>query len=120
MTTNAKLVAIAAFALSAAAAAHAEPVRPEAGRQLFTLEYRYDPAKSPEANYNAFRHMAERQCVAPGLRPIQTMVQERACVTGIMDRFVETLGRAEVAAIHAARTGRAPATAPARDFAARG
>jgi hypothetical protein len=48
------------------------------------------------------------------------MVQERACVTGIMDRFVETLGRAEVAAIHAVRTGRAPAAAPARDFAARG
>jgi hypothetical protein len=64
--------------------------------------------------------MGERQCVTQGLRPLQTMVQERACVTGIMDRFVEILGRAEIAAVHAARTGRAPAAAPVRDFAARG
>ena len=119
MTTHTtKLITIAALAIAAAGAAHAEPG--QAGRQIFTLEYRYDAAKSPEANYGAFRHMAERQCISPGLRPIEIMVRERACVTGIMDRFVETLGRAEVAAIHAARTGRAPAAAPARDFAARG
>jgi hypothetical protein len=117
---NAKLVAITTFALVSAAAAHAEPVRPEPGRQVFTLEYRYDAAKSPEANYDAFRHMAQRRCDSPGLRPIQTLMRERACVTGIMDRFVETLGRAEIAAVHAARTGRAPAAAPVRDFAARG
>jgi hypothetical protein len=115
-----KLIAIAILATATVATAHAEPVRPEAGGQLFTLEYRYDAAKSPEANYDAFRHMAERQCVSPGVRPLQTMVRERACVTGIMDSFVQTLGRAEVAAIHAARTRRAPAAAPARDFAARG
>ena len=115
-----RLVTIAALSLAASGMAHAEPGHGQAGRHTFTLEFRYDALKSPEANYDAFRHMAERQCVGPGLRPLQTMVLERACVTQIMDRFVETLGRAEVAAVHAARTGRALTTAPARDFAARG
>jgi hypothetical protein len=113
-----KLITVAALAIAAIGAAHADPARGQAGRQLFTLEFRYEAQKSPEANYDAFRHMAEHTCITPGPRPIQTMVQERACVTEIMDRFVETLGRAEIAAVHAARTGR-PA-APARDFASRG
>jgi hypothetical protein len=113
-----KLIALSTLALAAASVAHAEPGRP--GSQVFKLEFRYDAARSAEANYDAFRRMAERKCVTPGLRPIQIIVQERACVAEVMDRFVETLGRGEVAAVHAARTGRTPAADPARDFASRG
>lgn len=116
MTT--RLAALTVLVLAAAGAANAEPVK--AGREVYTLEYRYDAARSPEANYNAFRNMAEKTCETPGLRPIQTIVQERACVLDIVDNFVAALGRSEVAAIHAARTGRSPAAQPARDFASRG
>jgi hypothetical protein len=115
-----KLIALSTLALAAAGVANAEPGRPSAGSQVFTLEFRYDATRSPEANYDAFRRMVERKCVTPGLRPIQTIVRERACVAEVMDRFVQALGRAEIAAVHAARTGRTPAADPARDFASRG
>jgi hypothetical protein len=119
-STTIKLIALSTLALVAAGAANAEPGRPSAGSQVFTLEFRYDARKSPEANYDTFRRMAERKCVTPGVRPIQTIVREHACIAEVMDRFVQTLGRAEVAAVHAARTGRTPAADPARDFASRG
>src|SRR5262245_21259797 len=118
VTAATKLAALAVLAVAGAGAAHAD--KAAQGRELFTLEYRYDAARSPEANYNAFRNLAERKCETQGVRPINTIVLERACVLKVMDRFVDTLGRAEVAAIHAARTGRTPAAIPARDFASRG
>lgn len=113
MTNSAKLTAAAAIAAALTGAASADQ-----GRTAYTLEFSYNPAATAEANYDAFRRLARRECETPGVRPLQQIRQERACVVEILDRFVETLGRPEVAALHAERTGRRPADM--RDYASRG
>ncbi|MDP3739752.1 MAG: hypothetical protein Q8R02_20360 [Hyphomonadaceae bacterium] len=113
-TTKLLTAATLAFALPAALAGAASA---EAGRTTYSIEFRYDPAVSADANYRAFENKAERECVTTGQRPLALVVQERACVADIMERLVVAMGNAQLARVHIERHGR---PAPMRDFASRG
>jgi hypothetical protein len=109
-TIRQALLLAAAAALSAPA--FAEP------QDTFSIVFKWDRRASAEANYNAFRRLAARECEGQGLRPLQVRLQERACTDDIMDRFVVEMGRADIAVLHTARTGRDPIGEI--DFASRG
>ena len=113
MTVSAKLAVTAIAASLACGVASAD-----APRHAYTIEFRYNPAATAETNYDAFRRLARRECESPGVHPLAQVRLERACVIEILDRFVETLGRPEVAALHAERTGHRPSDM--RDYASRG
>lgn len=106
-------LAAAVIAPVLAAPAFAEPQQ-----ATFSITFKWDRNASTEANYNAFRRLAQRECESPGRRPLALLAQERACTANILDRFVVQMGRNDVAALHTARTGRSPVAQI--DFASRG
>jgi len=97
----AALAVLGTTALAVSPRAASEP-----GRETFTLTFRYDAEKSPLDNYVAFARQAERACAAPGLRPLEQREHDRACVEDLLDRMVAGMGRADLAELHAIRTGR--------------
>jgi hypothetical protein len=96
-----KTITIAAAVMSAAGVAAAE-----AGRESFSLEFRFDPQATPEANYAHFLHRVKRACTNPGPKPLAVAVHENACVDEVMDQMIARMGRADLASVHFDRTGR--------------
>jgi hypothetical protein len=96
----------AAAVLGTAALAFAPHTAADPARETFAVSFRYDAAKGPLENYLAFARQAERACAVPGLRPLDQRMQSRVCAEDLINRMVAAMGRADLAEIHALRTGR--------------
>jgi hypothetical protein len=59
--------------------------------------YRADPAQKI---YSDFERTAHRACRYDSVRPISLTRAEKVCQAGLMDKVVDKLGRADVAAVH--------------------
>jgi UrcA family protein len=110
MTTLSKILAALA-----AGALLVQPAMAQPGRETVSVEFRYQAWESPAENYQRLHREVKRACDAPGLKLMITRVTEAQCVAGMTDRAVERLGRAELAGVHLAETGRSVGT----EFAAR-
>ena len=62
--------------------------------------YRTDPATEI---YSDFQRTAKRACSEDSLRPLALRRIEAVCTAQLMDKVVEKLGRADVAAVHQGR-----------------
>jgi hypothetical protein len=111
MTNMLKTITLAA-AMSGAGVAAADPAR-----ETFSIEFRYNSAVTVEQNYARFLRDVRDACSTPGPKPIAMIVQEKTCVQDVMDQLVARLGRADLASVHLARTGRQ--IDASRDFAAK-
>jgi len=100
-----KGLAVAAIA-GASAIAFAPPVAADRDSASFTLEARYDAARTALDNYLAFARQIERACKQHGVRGLDVRKQELACARETMDRLVGRMDRAELAEIHDLRIGR--------------
>jgi hypothetical protein len=97
---------IAAVAILGVAAIAAAPRAASDTAANFTLEFRFDTARSALDNYLAFARAAEDACSGQGPRRLDLRQLERACVEDVMERLVAAMGRSDLAAIHAQRLGR--------------
>jgi hypothetical protein len=59
--------------------------------------YKTDPATEI---YSDFKRTASRACKQNSLQPLSLRRMETACAAELMDKVVEKLGRADVAAVH--------------------
>jgi hypothetical protein len=59
--------------------------------------YKTDPA---EEIYSDFKRTAKRACTEDSIRPLSLRRMEAVCSASLMDKVVEKLGRADVAAVH--------------------
>jgi len=104
------MIAIRGLALAAVAGASAIALAPRAaaqsGREMFTIEVRYDASRTALDNYIAFARQVERACEQRGVRGLLTFQQERVCMRETMDKLVAGMDRAELGDIHALRFGR--------------
>ena len=98
-------LAVAAV-LGVAAIAMAPRVGAEPGREKFALEFRYDSTRKPVDNYVAFARQIERACENPGRLGLAMRHHDVACVEDMLDHLIARMARAELADIHATRTGR--------------
>jgi UrcA family protein len=93
---------LAAAGYAATPAAAADP-----GRKPVTVEYRYQSWESPETNYKNIRRIVKRACSAEGPRPLSLQLKEQECMSEMMNRAIEGLGRQQLAALHDKARGRA-------------
>ena len=75
-------------------------------RDSVTVAFTYDAAKAPLDNYLAFTRQAERACAERAVRTLDQRVFDRACAEDLIAQMVVAMGRADLADIHAIRTGR--------------
>lgn len=99
------VLATAAFAC-AAAIAFAPPSSADPVREPLSIEFRYQRDRSAVENYASFHRRAERACITPGVRPVDQIAREKACVAELMDNFIATMARGDLAVVHFDRTGR--------------
>jgi hypothetical protein len=100
-----KNVCIYVAAAVAIATLGAAPALADTGSKFVSAEFRYDADKSAAANYVSFERKAKRACESTSRRPLALSVHEKACTADLMDRMVDRMGRADLAAIHTGRAG---------------
>ena len=96
-----KTIAITTAMMSAAGVASAD-----AGREAFSLEFRYNTSATVEANYTRFLHDVRDACTTAAPKPLAVTMDEKACVNDMMDQLIARMGRADLASVHFGRTGR--------------
>lgn len=104
------MIAIRGLALAAVAGASAIALAPrtaaEPGHVSFSVEVRYDTARSALDNYLAFARQIERACEQHGVRGLDAYQRQQACVRDTMDRLVGRMDRADLNEVHELRFGR--------------
>jgi len=78
--------------------ASADPVAKET--RTFQVKFAYNPAEPAAAIYADLKSTAKRACEASGKRSLHVRTQEQECTAELIEKAVQRLSRADVAAVH--------------------
>jgi hypothetical protein len=92
-----KITAVALLVMAAFLAPHNASAQEP---RIIKVAFKYYKADVAPKIYSGFQRTAVQACREPTVRPLALRRSERACATDLLNKVVDKLGRADVAALH--------------------